>query len=93
MNVLSNNNVFSNNTIQPWMTQCIFVSSLTFLDNLSFLISPIYTTSYTLWYNTESEIKYDKFQKILFYSTPKLVICIHVNMQSLSIVRCMQFCK
>ena len=69
--------------MQPWMTQCIFVYSLTFLDNLSLLISPIYTTSYTLWYNTESEIKYDNFQKILFYFTPKLVICIHVNMQSL----------
>ena len=75
------------------MTQCIFVYSLTFLDNLSLLISPIYTTSYTLWYNTESEIKYDKFQKILFYFTPKLVICIHVKNAKPSIVRYMQFCK
>ena len=75
------------------MTQRIFVYFLTLFDKpFTFNIPHLYNSLY-LWYNTESEIKYDKFQKILFYFTPQLVICIHVNMQSLSIVRCMQFCK
>ena len=76
------------------MTQCIFVYSLTFLDNLSLLISPIYTTSYTLWYNTESEIKYDKFQKkntfLLYPEISHMYTCKYAKP---SIARYMQFCK